>query len=162
MNSSTHLTFNFLDHSDTQPLIAWLSGAYADLQAQSQSLVDDYWRRLRAGQAGRKGMDRASLGLRLRARENGAFSIEWYRMGRLRRSGRDITADYIRKGSGHRYPESSLLRNQPQWLGPIVRELEDSLCLCRQKNELLGKIRASVIHYQRNLETRPPQTLGEA
>lgn len=118
-------------------------------------MVDDYWRRLDDGQKGRKGLDRATLGLRIRARENGSFSIEWYRMGHLRRSRRDVTADYIRKGFGYRYSEASLLRNQPQWLHPIVRELEDSLSVCRQRNALLGKMRLSVVHYQRSIQPNP-------
>lgn len=153
--SSAPQGFNFFEHTDIQPLIAWLSCAFADLQAQTQAMVDDYWRRLDDGQKGRKGLDRATLGLRIRARENGSFSIEWYRMGHLRRSRRDVTADYIRKGFGYRYSEASLLRNQPQWLHPIVRELEDSLSVCRQRNALLGKMRLSVVHYQRSIQPNP-------
>lgn len=142
-------------------MIAWLSGAYADLQAHSQALVDEYWHRLKEGQKGRKGRDRATLGLRLRPRENGSFSIEWYRMGHLRREGRDITADYIRKGYGHRYSETFLLRDQPLWVEPLVVEFEELLSACRHKTEMLGKIRASVVHYQRNIHPKE-KPLSEA
>ena len=151
MEFTTRLTFDFSDHSNTEPLIAWLSGAYADLQAQAQALVDDYWHRLREGQKGRRSNDRGNLGLRLRARPNGGFSLEWYRMGQLRVLGRDISADYIRKGQSHQYSRASLLKGQPTWLTPIVLEVEEVLSEIRKKAAWLGKIRLLVIHYRREL-----------
>ena len=151
MDSSTHLTFKFCDHRDIQPMIAWLSGAYADLQVQAQALVDDYWRRMKEEQKGRTGIDRGSLGLRLRARDNGAFSLEWYRMGHLRRSGRDISAEYIRRGQGPGYCKQTLLRGQPAWIENIVSDVEDALVEYRRRNAMIGKIRFAVVQYERKV-----------
>jgi hypothetical protein len=165
MNSSTHLTFNFFDHADTQPMIAWLSGAYADLEGQAQAVVDDYWRRLQLGQLGRKGLDRGNLGLRLRSRENGAFSLEWYRMGHLRRSGRDVSAEYIRRGNQLGYARRLLLRGQPSWLEPIALETEEALVDIRRKIAMIGKIRFAVVQYERKvvdpIRTTPKATIPE-
>lgn len=132
-------------------MIAWLSGAYADLQAQAQSVVDDYWRRLQLGQIGRKGLDRGNLGLRLRSRENGAFSLEWYRMGHLRRAGRDVSAEYIRRGNHLGYARRFLLRGQPAWIEPIALETEEALIEIRRKIAMIGKIRFAVVQYERKV-----------
>lgn len=158
MDSSTHLTFKFCDHTDIQPMIAWLSGAYADLQVQAQALVDDYWRRMKEAQKGRTGIDRGSLGLRLRARDNGAFSLEWYRMGHLRKSGRDISAEYIRRGRGPGYCKQTLLRGQPAWLENIVSDVEDALVEYRRHNAMIGKIRFAVVQYERKLTENQART----
>lgn len=151
IESPTHLTFNFCDHKDTQPVIVWLSGAYSDLQVQAQALVDDYWRRMKELQKGRKGSDRSSLGLRLRARENGAFSLEWYRTGPYRLSGRDISAEYIRRGQSLSYCRQALLRGQPSWVEPLVDDFEPALAEFRLRIAMVGKIRFAVVQYEKKL-----------
>lgn len=149
MHSSTQITLDFCDHSDITPLITWLSGAYADLESQAQFQVDGYWNHLKQGQQGKKGMHRGTLGLRLRSRPNGSFSVEWYRIGRRHLAGRDVSAQYIRKGRGFRYSTHALFQGQPDWLQAIAESVEERLAEIRKRSLHIGKIRLAVLQYQR-------------
>jgi hypothetical protein len=86
------------DQAGTEPLFAWLSERFEALRSEGQVVVDDYWRRMRAGRSGRSGSRRVSLGVRLRSRENGAFSLEWYEMGVLGQTRKPIAKRHIAKG----------------------------------------------------------------
>jgi len=118
------------------------------LQAEGQVVVDDYWNRLKAGRTGRKPYERGTLGLRLRSRDSGAFSIEWYEMGALGRERKPVAKRHIAKGQSHRYPLRQLLQGQPDWLSPLVEETEDVLAELRKRQGLLIKIRDAVVAYE--------------
>jgi hypothetical protein len=135
------------DPAGTEPLFAWLSERFEALRSEGQVVVDDYWRRMRAGRSGRTGSRRVSLGVRLRSRENGAFSLEWYEMGVLGQTRKPIAKRYIAKGRSHRYSLRSLLRGQPEWLAGLVEETEDVLADLRKRQMLLMKIRDAVVAY---------------
>lgn len=135
------------DLAGTEPLFTWLSEHFEALRSEGQVVVDDYWRRMRAGRSGRTGSRRVSLGVRLRSRENGAFSLEWYEMGVLGQTRKPIAKRHIAKGRSHRYSLRSLLRGQPEWLAGLVEETEDVLADLRKRQMLLMKIRDAVVAY---------------
>ena len=66
--------------------------------------------------------ERGTLGLRLRSRESGAFSLEWYEMGALGRDRIPVAKRHIAKGPSSHYPLRQALRDQPAWLSPLVEE----------------------------------------
>lgn len=126
----------------------WLSAQFDALQAEGQLVVDDYWNRLKAGRTGRKPYERGTLGLRLRSRDSGAFSIEWYEMGSLGRDRKPVAKRHIAKGQSHRYPLRQVLQGQPDWLSALVEETEDVLAELRKRQALLMKIRDAVVAYE--------------
>jgi len=126
----------------------WLSAQFDALQAEGQLVVDDYWNRLKAGRMGKKPYERGTLGLRLRSRDSGAFSIEWYEMGSLGRDRKPVAKRHIAKGQSHRYPLRQVLQGQPDWLSPLVEETEDVLAELRKRQALLIKIRDAVVAYE--------------
>jgi hypothetical protein len=132
---------------DLEPVLAWLSGRFETLRMDAEVAVDEYWRRLKADRVGRTAAERASLGLRLRPRENGAFGIEWYEMGVLGPSRKPIAKRYIAKGRSPHYPLRTLLKGQPDWLAPLVREIEHALGTIRREQALLADIREAVKAY---------------
>lgn len=136
------------DSAGTEPLFDWLSDCFEALRSEGQVVVDDYWRRLRAGRRGRSGTPRASLGLRLRSRDNGAFSLEWYEMGVMGRTRKPIARRHIAKGRSHRYSLRSLLRGQPEWLAGLVEETEDVLADIRKRQAVLIKLRGAAVAYR--------------
>lgn len=126
----------------------WLSAQFDALRAEGQLVVDDYWNRLKAGRTGRKPYERGTLGLRLRSRDSGAFSIEWYEMGSLGRDRKPVAKRHIAKGNSHRYPVRQVLRGQPDWLSSLVEETEDVLTELRKRQALLVKVRDALVAYQ--------------
>ncbi len=126
----------------------WLSTQFDALQAEGQLVVDDYWNRLKAGRVNKKPYERGTLGLRLRSRDSGAFSIEWYEMGALGRERKPVAKRHIAKGQSHRYPIRQLLQGQPDWLSALVEETEDVLAELRKRQALLMKIRDAVVVYE--------------
>lgn len=143
---------DYHDHRDISPMLAWLSGAFADLEYQGQCAVDHYWTRLREGRVGRYKNDLGTVGLRLRRRSNGAFSLEWYLMTYLGKTKRPIAGEYIRKGRSHKYNLDPLLKHQPEWLKIIVRDVEEILCEIRRRQAMLIKLRNPLATYVRELE----------
>ena len=142
----------YRDHRDITPIIEWISGAFADLEYQGQSMVDLYWKRLREGRVGRYRNELGTVGLRMRRRANGAFSIQWYHMAYLGNSRRSIEGTYIRKGRSHQYNLDSVLKNQPEWVKVIVREIEAVLSEIRKRQALLMKFRNPLAAYLREVE----------
>ena len=126
----------------------WLSAQFDALRAEGQLVVDDYWNRLKAGRTGRKPYERGTLGLRLRSRDSGAFSIEWYEMGALGRERRPVAKRHIAKGQSHRYPIRQVLQGQPDWLSALVEETEEVLAELRKRQALLVKVRDALVAYQ--------------
>ena len=137
----------YCNHRDTSHLVAWLSGSFADLEYEGQAIVDDYWQRFSSGRKGRKHSEQGSLGLRLRARDSGAFSLEWYELGVLGKSRKPIAASHIRKGRTASYGMKALLNRQPSWVCEIVQEVEEVLAEIRKRQALLIKLRFAVRAY---------------
>lgn len=140
---------------DLEPVLSWLSGRFARLRGDAEVAVDEYWRRLKADRVGRTAAERASLGLRLRLRENGAFGIEWYEMGVLGQSRKPIAKRYIAKGRSPHYPLRRLMKGQPDWLEPLVKEIESALSTIRREQALLADLRDAVKAYAAGV--RPPR-----
>jgi hypothetical protein len=131
-----------------ETVYSWLAAQFDALQAEGQLVVDDYWSRLKAGRAGKKPYERGTLGLRLRSRDSGAFSIEWYEMGALGRDRKPVAKRHIAKGQSHRYPLRQVLQGQPHWLTPLVEETEDVLAELRKRQALLMKVRDALVAYE--------------
>jgi hypothetical protein len=132
----------------TETLYPWLSAQFDALRAEGQLVVDDYWSRLKSGRIGKKPYERGTLGLRLRSRDSGAFSLEWYEMGALGRTRKPVAKRHIAKGQSHRYSLRQVLRGQPEWLSPLVEETEEVLADLRKRQALLMKIRDAVVAYE--------------
>jgi MobI protein len=142
----------YQDHRDVTPIIEWVSGAFADLEYQGQSVVDLYWKRLKEGRNGRYRHELGTIGLRIRRRSNGAFSLQWYHMAYLGNTKRSIEGTYIRKGRSHQYNLDQVLKNQPEWLKVIVREIEAVLSEIRRRQAILMKLRNPLATYIREVE----------
>lgn len=134
----------------------WLATSLRELQDEAQLLVDDYWRRLKEGRTHQKRYAQGSVGVRLRARETGGFSIEWYEMGRLGGSGRFVAKKQFSKGRrSHRYALDQALKNEPDWIAELVRETEEVFADIRKRQALLVRIRDSLIAYESETVGKP-------
>jgi hypothetical protein len=129
-------------------LCEWVAERLNELQAEAKLLVDDYWHRLKQGRKGRSQPARGKLGVRLRPRDTGAFSIEWYEMGALGGTKKPIAKRHIAKGRGHRHPLDQTLRNEPEWVAELVNEAEDSFAEIRKRQALLVAIRDALAAYE--------------
>ncbi len=126
----------------------WVAERLNELQAEAKLIVDDYWQRLKQGRKGKRQADRGSFGLRIRPRDTGAFSIEWYEMGTLGGTRKPIAKRHIAKGRGHRYPLEKMLRDEADWIVGLVGEVEDSLVEIRKRQALLVTIRDALAAYE--------------
>ena len=126
----------------------WVAERLNELQAEAKLIVDDYWHRLKQGRRGRRQADRGRFGVRLRPRDTGAFSIEWYEMGALGGTKKPIAKRHIAKGRGHRYPLDKMLKGEPEWIVGLVGEVEDSLAEIRKRQALLVAIRDALAAYE--------------
>jgi hypothetical protein len=136
-----------VDHKDPTVTVVWLSGAFEDLESLGQEVVDRYWQLLREARKGRAHQNIGSIGLRLRRRTNGAFSLEWYHMAYLGNTKRSIEGAYIRKGRAHHYSVDVFLRKEPDWLKVIVRDVEEALAIIRERQAFLIKMRSNLASY---------------
>ena len=161
MRVTEQFTITQRDHADTQALFNWVTGSFLELESMAQSQVDGYWEQLRAGRIGRKLKERGTLGLRLRSRANGSFSVEWYECGFLGNSNKPIARKHIRKGKNNRYPIKSLMQGQPEWLLSIVSETEFLLAEIRKRQALLVNIRDAGTIYAKAVEGRSARPLAE-
>ena len=152
MDSSQKDKATLTGHRNTDPLIQWISEAFADLEILGQVVVDHYWFLLREGRKGRKYQDMGGIGLRLRRRTNGSFSMEWYHLGYLGKTKKSVEGAYIRKGRSASYSVEPFLRKQPEWLKDIVREVESVLMVIRERQAHLIALRSKTATYVRTLE----------
>lgn len=130
------------DKSPTDPLLAWLTDHFHDMADEGQSVVSRYWKGLRALEDAHPYQSRATLGLRMRLRENLAISLEWYLMGTLGRTKRPIARVHISKGRNQdAYSLKTLMRKQPPWLTDFVEEIERELTQIRIRQSRLIRIR---------------------
>lgn len=130
------------DKSPIDPLLAWLTDHFHDLADEGQSIVTRYWQGLRALEDAHPYQLRATLGLRMRLRENLAISLEWYLMGNLGRSKKPIARVHINKGRNQDgYSLKTLMRRQPIWLTDFVEEIEKELTQIRMRQSRLIRIR---------------------
>lgn len=132
--------------------LAWIAAKVDLLHTEARVLVDDYWRRLQAKQKQQQAGEKTRIGVRVRRRESClSFSIEWFRMAIIRENGKaKPIAQYLKKGSGYRYPLARYLNNEPEWVCELVEELETEFADMRKQLDLLGKIRDSVQNYRKN------------
>ena len=135
------------DYMDTTAVVGWLSAGFSGLEFEGQIVVDEYWKRFKAMQKGRSASQRASLGVRVRTRRNGAFSLEWYVMGVIGKNRKPVEKQHIPKGQANRYSIDLLLAAQPNWIGRLVEETEELLAEIRLRQSLLIDIRNSVGAY---------------
>ncbi len=135
--------------SDIDGIIEWLSSRFQQLEDEGREVVDEYWRLLRVIQRGRSFWPRMTLGLRIRTRANGTFSLEWYGMGVMGRDQRPVERIHIAKGRRHSYSMKALLRRQPSWVAPLVLETETLLADIRCRLDQLIKIRDALGMYAR-------------
>ena len=126
----------------------WVAERFDELQTEAKLIVDDYWHRLKQGRKGKRQADRGSFGLRIRPRDTGAFSVEWYEMGALGGTRKPIAKRHIAKGRGHRYPLEKMLRDEADWIVGLVGEVEDSLVEIRKRQALLVAIRDALAAYE--------------
>lgn len=137
-------------HDDPECLIAWLSETFSRLADEGSRIVDDYWRELRVLENHQPFYRRATLGLRLRLRDNGSFSLEWYGMGSLGKDRRPIARVHIAKSRTQTvYSLKSLMRRQPAWLSDLVESTESELGEIRLKQMRLIRIRDALGDYLR-------------
>lgn len=161
MRDPANLMITLGDHTDTDALVLWLSGSFADLETRAQGHVDEYWSRFKNGRTAKQPKERGSLGLRLRTRVNGSFSIEWYETTYLGKSSRSIAKNHIRKGRSHRYALKAIMASQPSWMIEIITETEDVLAEIRRRQALLVKIRQAVTNYAREVGGIKPRGLSD-
>ena len=152
MDISQNDSLPLTGHRNTDPLVQWLSEAFTDLEILGQVVVDHYWFLLREGRKGRKTGDMGGIGLRLRRRTNGSFSMEWYHMAYLGKTKRSIEGAYIRKGRSSAYSVELFLRKEPEWVKEIVREVESVLIEIRERQAILIQLRTKAATYVRSLE----------
>ena len=129
-------------------LCEWVAERLNELQAEAKLIVDDYWQRFKQGRKGKRQADRGSFGVRIRPRDTGAFSIEWYEMGALGGTKQPIAKRHIAKGRGHRYPLEKMLRDEAEWIVGLVCEVEDSLAEIRKRQALLVAVRDALAAYE--------------
>lgn len=124
------------------PILAWLTDHFHDLADEGQMTVNRYWQGLRALEDAHPYQMRATLGLRMRLRENLAISLEWYLMGTLGRSKKSIARVHISKGRHQEtYSLKTLMRKQPLWLTDWVEAIEHDLTRLRVRQARLIRIR---------------------
>jgi|GEM_PF-1097577 hypothetical protein len=124
------------------PLLAWLTDHFHDLADEGQDIVNRYWQGLRVLEDNHPYQWRATLGLRMRLRENLALSLEWYLMGTMGRSKKPIARVHIAKGRNQdTYSLKVLMRRQPVWLTEFVEEIEKELTQIRMRQSRLIRIR---------------------
>ncbi|MDO9103352.1 MAG: conjugative transfer protein MobI(A/C) [Methylovulum sp.] len=136
-------------------LLSWVGMRVDQLHAEARVLVDDYWQRLKSGQKQQAADGKARIGVRIRRREASfSFSIEWFRMAMIRQNGQaKPIAQYLKKGTGYRYPLGNFLKGEPQWEAELVEELEAEFADIRKQLGLLGKIRDAVQDYRKTLQS---------
>jgi hypothetical protein len=137
------------------PVCEWVATRLNHLQTEAKLLVDDYWVRLKQGRSGQKRYARGKLGVRLRARDTGAFSIEWYEMGVLGGTGRSIARKQLNKGRAHRYALDQPLKSEPEWIANLVQEAEDAFAEIRKRQALLVEIRDALVAYESEISGSP-------
>lgn len=132
-------------------ILEWLVTKVDQLHDEANALVDDYWRRFKRERKKFALSEQGRIGLRIRRRETSlSFSIEWFRMTTLRQNGQNKPiAQYLKKGSGYRYPLGTLLKNEPDWERLLVEEMETDFEDIRKQMALLGKIRDAVKNYRK-------------
>jgi hypothetical protein len=124
------------------PLLAWLTDHFHDLADEGQDIVNRYWQGLRELEDHHPYQTRATLGLRMRLRENLAVSLEWYLMGTMGRSKKPIARAHIAKGRKQdAYSLKVLMRRQPVWLTEWVDDIEKELTQIRMRQSRLIRIR---------------------
>jgi hypothetical protein len=129
-------------------LLDWMTTHFHEMADQGQSIVDAYWADLRVLENQRSFYQRATLGLRMRVRENLSLSLEWYGMGTLGRQKKPVARTHISKGrSKDAYPLRSLMRRQPAWLTELVEETETQLIEIRKRQIRLLRIRDALGDY---------------
>lgn len=134
-----------------ESIYAWLAERFDALNREAKFLVDDYWARLKEGRAGKKLYARGSLGVRLKTRETGAFTVEWYEMGILRVDGqrRSIARKTYARGRSYKYPLERMLGGEPEWVAELVTEVENAFADIRRQVDLLIGIRDAVVAYDK-------------
>lgn len=158
MHDMTDLKITLGDHTDTEALVVWLSGSFADLEGKAQRVVDDYWLNFKEGRRSRRTRERGSLGLRVRSRMNGSFTVEWYETSYLGKTGRPIAVTHYRKGRNNGYPVRTLIAGQPVWMSEMITNTESALTDIRRRQALLVKIRQAVTTYANEVGgTTPPK-----
>ena len=137
----------------TEPTYVWLAERLDKLRTEAQFLVNDYWARLKAGREGQKPHARGSLGVRLKPRETGAFSIEWYEMGVIRVHGqqRSIARKTYARGRSYEYPLKKMLNGEPEWVANLVTEVEKAFAEIRKQMALLINIRDALVAYDKEV-----------
>jgi len=139
------------------PLLAWLTDHFHDLADDGQDIVNRYWQGLRLGEDHHPYQARATLGLRMRLRENLAISLEWYLMGSMGRSKRPIARVHIAKGRRQdTYSLKVLMRRQPLWLTELVEDIEKELTQVRIRQNRLIRIRDALGDFMKVDSGRSP------
>ena len=125
-----------------EPLLAWLTDHFHELADAGHLIVNRYWKGLRELENGHPYQPRATLGLRMRLRENLAVSLEWYLMGTLGRTKKSIARVHITKGRNQdAYSLKVLMRRQPVWIADFVETIEKDLTQIRMRQTRLIRIR---------------------
>lgn len=135
---------------EIQPLhlIEWLSNDFATLADEGALIVDRYWIGLRQLERGRLSYQRVTLGLRQRLRANGAFSLEWFLMGPLGKSKRQVARVHLSKARHQTgYSLKVLMRRQPPFLTDHVEAIEAELVQIRVRQERLIRLRDALGAY---------------
>lgn len=147
-NEQANVDLSMLSEED---VLGWIEAKVDQLYAEAKVLVDDYWRRLKAGQNQHAGSEKARIGVRIRRRETClSFSIEWFRMAMIRQQGQTKPiAHYLKKGPGYHYPMGRLLQGEPEWEAVLIEELETEFADIRKQIDLLGKVRDAVQGYRK-------------
>ncbi|MBP1151348.1 MULTISPECIES: conjugative transfer protein MobI(A/C) [unclassified Methylocaldum] len=137
----------------TEPAYVWLAERFDALRREAKFLVDDYWARLKDGRVGQKLHARGSLGVRLKTRDTGAFSIEWYEMGVMRLDGqrRSIARKTYARGRSYQYPLDRMLNGEPEWVAELVTEVETAFAEIRKQMDLLIGIRDALVAYDKQV-----------
>ena len=83
-------------------------------------------------------------------------------MAMIRENGRiKPIAQYLKKGSGYRYPLGRLLKGEPDWEADLVEELETEFADIRKQIDLLGKIRDAVQSYRKATQSNFDSSITE-
>ena len=129
-------------------LIDWLSECFADLAEAGQITVEAYWQELRTLGRHQPYYQKVTLGVRLRLRPNGNFSLEWFLMTRPGTTPRPVTTLHVPKGRQHtHYPVKRLMRRQPPCLWPLVEKTEAALGEIRLRQARLVRLRDALGDY---------------
>ena len=135
------------------PLLTWLSQAFEEIESEGLEIVDSYWRDLRLEGKNQPYYPKVTLGLRIRRRQGGSFSLEWFGIGTLATKRRYIAKHHIPKGKAETYSIKRLMRGQPNWIMPLVEDTEYRLTQIRRRHVQLSKIREALAGwYSHSLE----------